>query len=75
MSIHLSPEFIASGGPKGGLKLRIRAPGYPQTQIKSATMAGKVMAGSTINATEETVTFAQIPTKATDLEQIVIRIV
>jgi hypothetical protein len=69
--IELSDRF-KSAPPAGGIVLRIRAPGYPQQQIKSATAAGEPVAASQINGTEETVRFPMLV--LSDLEQIVVTV-
>ena len=41
--------------------LRLRSPSFPGKKIAQATVGGKAVAAAAINATDETVRFAQAP--------------
>ena len=47
--------------PTGGLVLRLRSPSFPGKKLAQATVGGKAVAAAAINATDETVRFAQAP--------------
>lgn len=64
VNITLSERF-AKDPPPGGIALRIRAPGYLVGQrITAATVGGKALPSSAINASAETVYFSTLPTVA-----------
>ena len=55
VNITLSERF-ATTPPVGGIALRVRAPGFLEGQkIRRATMGGKPLAASAINATAEVI--------------------
>eukprot|EP01052_Picozoa_sp_SAG31_P040870 SAG31_NODE_6038_length_2197_cov_1.579123_1_plen_156_part_00 len=61
VNITLSQRF-ATDPPPGGLALRIRAPGYLVGQrITAATVGGKALPSSAINASAEVVHFPTLP--------------
>jgi hypothetical protein len=53
--------------PLGGIKLRLRVPGFPARRIASATVGGKPWL---FNATEETLSFAMRPTDLVVLQSV-----
>jgi hypothetical protein len=61
VSLKPSERFVASP-PPGGIALRIRSPLFTEgKRIMAATVGGKPVPASAINATAETVSFATLP--------------
>jgi len=47
--------------PPGGIRLRLRSPAFPAKKLSSATVGGIALPSSGINATDETLAFAEPP--------------